>query len=194
MLQEWLINNWVEVAGAITGLVAIYFQIKEKVIFWPVSLITVLLYIYVYFTSRLYAEVSLQFYYLVVSIYGWYFWSKGGTKAEKRTPSVTRCSNKLLIELSIVFVIAFVSMAFLLQRYTNTDVPIIDAFVTALSFIATWLLAKKKIENWIVWIVVDFVSVGIYVYKELYATIILFSVLTILAFVGYFQWKKNLVK
>jgi nicotinamide mononucleotide transporter len=91
-------------------------------------------------------------------------------------------------------VIAFVSMAFLLQRYTNTDVPIIDAFVTALSFIATWLLAKKKIENWIVWIVVDFVSVGIYVYKELYATIILFSVLTILAFVGYFQWKKNLVK
>ena len=73
-----------------------------------------------------------------------------------------------------------------------TDVPVIDALVTSLSFIATWLLAKKKIENWVFWIVVDAACVGVYIYKELYATILLFSVLTVLAFIGYYQWKKHL--
>lgn len=194
MLSDWLINNWVEIAGASTGLFAIYFQIKQKVIFWPVSLINVLLYIFVYFHSRLYAEVSLQLYYFVVSIYGWYYWAKGGNSSEKKTVPVSRCSKKLLMYLGIVFLLCFAGMAYLLKQFTDTDVPYIDAFITSLSFIATWLLAKKKIENWIVWIVVDSVSVGVYLYKELYATIVLFAVLSILAFVGYFQWKKDLIK
>ncbi len=194
MLSDWFIKNWVEVAGALTGLVAIYFQIKEKVIFWPVSLVNVILYIFVYFTSRLYAEVSLQTYYLVVSGYGWYYWSKGGEKSEKKILPVSRCSNKLLLKLGIIFLVTFAGMAYLLHRFTNTDVPVIDAFVTSLSFVATWLLAKKKIENWMVWIVVDSVCVGVYIYKELYATIVLFAVLTVLAFVGYNQWKRSLEK
>ena len=194
MFLDWLIKNWIEVAGALTGLVAIYFQIKEKVIFWPVSIVNVGLYIFVYFSSRLYAEVSLQSYYLVMSLYGWYYWSKGGALSERKILPVTRCGNKLLIKLGAIFILVFTGMAYLLHRFTNTDVPVIDAFVTSLSFIATWLLAKKKIENWIIWIVVDSVSVGIYIYKGLYATIVLFAVLTVLAFVGYYQWKRHLVK
>ena len=194
MISDWFINNWVEVFGALTGLVAIYFQIKEKVLFWPISLVNVALYIYVYFTSKLYAEVSLQTYYLVVSIYGWYNWSRGSKKTDNKTLPVTNSSKSLLVKLSLIFLVVFACMAFLLHRFTDTDVPIIDAFITSLSFIATWLLAKKKIENWIIWIVVDSVSVGVYIYKELYATIVLFAVLTILAFIGYSQWKRNLIK
>lgn len=192
MILDWFLKNWVEVAGALTGLVAIYFQIKEKVIFWPISLINVVLYIFVFFTARLYAEVSLQAYYLVVSIYGWYYWQKGGPKKNKKVLPVTKCTKVLLIKLGVIFILLSIGMAFLLHKYTNTDVPVIDALVTALSFIATWLLAKKKIENWIVWIVVDATCVGVYIYKELYATIVLFSVLTVLAFIGYYQWKKHL--
>jgi len=192
MIIDWFFRNWVEVAGALTGLVAIYFQIKEKVIFWPVSLVNVILYIFVYFSARLYAEVSLQLYYLVVSIYGWYLWQNGGLKGSKKELPVTSCSRILLIKLGVAFVLLSIFMAFLLHNYTNTDVPVIDALVTSLSFIATWLLAKKKIENWIVWIFVDASCVGVYIYKELYATIVLFAVLTVLAFIGYNQWKKHL--
>lgn len=194
MFYDWFLQHWVEIAGAVTGLFAIYFQIKQKVVFWPISLVNVLLYIVVYYNSRLYAEVSLQFYYLVVSIYGWYYWSKADSVTGKKSRPVSVCSVSLLVYLGIIFLGSFAGMAFLLKQYTNTDVPYVDAFITSLSFIATWLLAKKKIENWIVWIVADAVSVGVYFYKELYATIVLFSVLTILAFVGYYQWKKDLNK
>ena len=194
MFYDWFLQHWVEIAGAVTGLFAIYFQIKQKVVFWPISLVNVLLYIVVYYNSRLYAEVSLQFYYLVVSIYGWYYWSKADSVTGKKSRPVSVCSVSLLVYLGIIFLGSFAGMAFLLKQYTNTDVPYVDAFITSLSFIATWLLAKKKIENWIVWIGADAVSVGVYFYKELYATIVLFSVLTILAFVGYYQWKKDLNK
>lgn len=192
MFQEWFIKNWIEVAGALTGLIAIYFQIKQKVVFWPISLVNVILYIFVFFTARLYAEVSLQTYYLVVSIYGWYYWKKGGSKQTSKVLPVTKCSRKLIIILAGIFVLLFAGMAYLLKNYTNTDVPYVDAFVTSLSFIATWLLAKKKIENWLVWIFVDACCVGVYIYKGLYPTIVLFAVLTVLAFVGYGQWKKHL--
>lgn len=193
MILDWLLKNWVEVAGALTGLIAIYFQIKGKVIFWPVSLINVILYIFVYFTARLYAEVSLQLYYLVVSIYGWYYWQSAKVKNKGSELKITVCSKSLILKLFVIFVLLFFAMAFVLNEYTNTDVPYVDAFVTALSFIATWLLAKKKIENWLVWIVVDAACVGIYIYKGLYPTIVLFAVLTVLAFVGYNSWKKSML-
>lgn len=193
MILDWFLKNWVEVAGALTGLIAIYFQIKEKVIFWPISLINVILYIFVYFSALLYAEVSLQLYYLVVSIYGWYYWQSRKIKNKGSELKVTTCSKNLILKLSVIFVALFFAMAFVLKKFTNTDVPFVDAFVTSLSFIATWLLAKKKIENWLVWIVVDAACVGVYIYKGLYPTIVLFSVLTVLAFVGYNSWKKSML-
>jgi len=192
MLLDWIIKNWVEVTASITGLIAIYYQIKENVIFWPISIINVLLYLFVFFTSRLYAEVSLQIYYLVVSFYGWYCWASGTKTNNKSELKITKCSKKLIYTLLIIFVVVFIFMSYVLKNFTNTDVPYIDAFVTTLSFIATWLLAKKKIENWLVWIFVDFISIGVYIYKELYATIVLFAVLTVLAIVGYFKWKRKI--
>jgi nicotinamide mononucleotide transporter len=86
----------------------------------------------------------------------------------------------------------FAGLYFLLLLYTDSDVPFTDAFVTALSFVATWMLARKKLENWLVWIVADAVSVGLYLYKELYATAIFYSVLTLVAIAGYFKWKKSI--
>jgi nicotinamide mononucleotide transporter len=155
-------------------------------------LINVIIYVFVYFSARLYAEVSLQLYYLVVSIYGWYYWQSGKTKNKGSGLNITVCSRSLILKLSVIFVALFFLMAFVLKKYTNTDVPFVDAFVTALSFIATWLLAKKKIENWLVWIVVDASCIGVYIYKGLYPTIVLFAVLTVLAFVGYNSWKKSM--
>ena len=94
---------------------------------------------------------------------------------------------------SAISILLFAIIYFILKYFTDSDVPLGDAFTTALSFVATWLLARKILENWIFWIIVDMVSTGLYVYKGLYATAVLFFVLTFLAFIGYYKWKKSLI-
>lgn len=188
-MLDWLLVNLFEIFAALTGIVAIFFQIKVKPVYWPISIVNVLLYIFVFFKARLYAEISLQCYYLVMSIYGWIFWSK---KREDNPIPITTTKRKTWLILIIILIPIYFSMAFLLKKYSNTDVPFIDSFLTTLSFMATYLLARKKIENWLIWIFVDFSSIGLYFYKQLYATIVLFSVLTILAIIGYKEWRKQL--
>ena len=151
------------------------------------------LYIVVFYKSRFYADMSFQFYYLLISIYGWYYWLSG--KKRKSTGSIIA---KKLNPVQWVYALVFSAMFFLLiyfilKSLTDSDVAIGDAFTTSLSFVATWLLARKIIENWLFWIVVDMTSAGLYIYKGLYPTAILFTVLTILAFIGYFKWKKYLL-
>ncbi|MGQ9846785.1 MAG: nicotinamide riboside transporter PnuC [Bacteroidales bacterium] len=188
-LIQWFTDNYLEVIASLTGIVAIFFQIKVNPIYWPISIINVLLYIFVFYQARLYAEISLQVYYLVMSIYGWIFWSK---KANNKSIPISKTTMKMWITIIIIVPLVWLSMAFLLKKYSNTDVPFIDSFLTTLSFLATYLLARKKIENWLIWIFVDFSSISLYFYKQLYATIILFVVLTILAIIGYKEWKEKL--
>jgi len=188
---EWLTANYIEVIAASIGMVAIYLQIKQKVWYWPVSIVLVSLYIIVYIEAKLYADMSLQVYYLLISFYGWYHWMFGKRDAPGEKLPVTFVSRKMAILLLAASIVFFIIISGILIRYTDSDLPYWDAFTTALSFVATWMLAKKIIENWLVWIVVDAVSVGIYIYKGLYPTVILFTVLSILAVVGYMAWKKD---
>ncbi|NSW44614.1 MAG: nicotinamide mononucleotide transporter [Bacteroidales bacterium] len=188
-MLQWFAENYIEAIAAITGIIAIFFQIRVKPIYWPISIINVMLYIFVFYQARLYAEISLQLYYLVMSAYGWIFWSK---KANNLTIPITKTTTKTWLVIISIFPFIWLGMAFLLKKYSNTDVPFVDSFLTTLSFVATYLLARKKIENWILWIFIDFMSIGLYFYKHLYATIILFVILTMLAFWGYFEWRKQL--
>lgn len=189
---DWLIANWVETTAAILGLVGIGLQIKQNHWYWLTSILMVLMYIYVFFTTKFYADMAFQFYYLAVSIYGWYYWikSKGNQKDEKLVVNKLN-RNKIIISIAIT-IILFVVIYLILKHFTDSPVPIGDAFTTALSITATLLLAKKYIENWIYWIIVDAVSAGLYFYKGLYPTLILFTVLTILAVIGYAHWRKAL--
>jgi nicotinamide mononucleotide transporter len=189
-MLDWLFSNFIEFFAVLTGFIAIFFQIKANVIYWPISIVNVITYCIVFFQAKLYAEITLQLYYLVMSIYGWILWLRKSPTNEKL--NISKSSIKLLLTLLLVFFPLWLIMAFLLKKYTNTDVPYIDSFITSLSYIATYLLARKKIENWLLWIFIDFISIGLYYYKGLYLTIILFLALTILAIVGYFKWKKHL--
>ena len=188
---EWLSANYIEVIAASLGFIAIYLQIKQKIWYWPVSIILVSLYIIVYIRARLYADMSLQVYYLVISFYGWHHWLFGKRDVQNDKLAITFTSRRLGIILFLVSIALFFSIAAVLIHFTDSDLPYWDAFTTALSFVATWMLARKIIENWLVWIIVDAISIGIYIYKELYPTTILFTVLTILAVVGYIAWKKD---
>ena len=186
--------DWVEIIAAVLGLVGIGLQIKQSHWYWLTSILMVLLYIFVFYQAKFYADMSFQFYYLIVSIYGWYLWlTKRETESESQL-TVNRLKSKQLSISIIVSAILFVIIYLILKRFTDSPIPIGDAFTTALSITATWLLAKKYIENWIFWIVVDGISTALYIYKGLYPTAILFSVLTVLAFVGYFKWRKEGLK
>ncbi len=190
----WISGNYFEVIAALLGFVAIFLQIRQNVWYWLVSIVMVSMYIYIYIKARLYADMSLQVYYLVISFYGWYLWLFGKKSDEGRQEQlpVSSTSLPLRIRLVIITVVLFFFIGWFLQTFTDSDLPWWDSFTTALSFVATWMLARKLIENWLVWIVVDAVSAVIYIYKGLFPTAVLFFFLTVLAVVGYRSWLRDL--
>jgi nicotinamide mononucleotide transporter len=191
-LTEWLLDNKTELLGAILGILYIVFSIRQNILTWPTGLLTSLLYIVVFFKSGLYATMGLQVYYVFISIYGWYFWLRGkNTNTNSRLP-VQMIGKKLWVKIVLISILIYLVILFILIKFSDSDVPYFDSFTTSLSIVATWMLAKKYLENWIIWIFVDFVSTGLYIYKSLWPTVILFLVYTIMAFFGYIEWKKDL--
>ena len=191
-MKDYITENWVEIAGAVLSLLYLYLSIREKSALWIFGFISSVLYIFVFFESKLYADMSLNFYYLGVSIYGWINWHRKIGQFKDSGLHITRISGKEQI-LSYLFGTIFVYLAYylVLEFLTDSTIPVADSVVGALSVIATWMLARKKIENWLVWIVVDAFAAGLYLYKGLYPTTILFIIYTIMAVVGYYQWKKT---
>jgi nicotinamide mononucleotide transporter len=184
----------IEILGAITGLIYLLFSIKQNIWLWPWGIITSLLYVFVFYRSKFYADMSLQVYYLGISIYGWYFWLAGRKKEGKSNVPVIRASGKEWSVFIIITILFTLISGYGLDNYTDSPLPYWDAFTTAGSIVATWMLARKYLEHWLFWIVIDAVSLGTYVYKGLYPTVILFSVYTCMAAIGYFQWKKEWIK
>jgi nicotinamide mononucleotide transporter len=190
---QWLMLNWVEIAGAILGIAYVFLSVKQNILTWVMGLATSLLYIYVFFAAKFYADMALQFYYVWVSIYGWFLWSRGKASSNKHEKlSVTRMSRQMALLLGAVSVFLWGIIFVILKYYTDSPVPFGDAFTTALSIVATWMLAKKIIEHWLVWIIVDMVSIGLYIYKGLLPTTILFVVYTLVAAWGFVEWRKDL--
>jgi nicotinamide mononucleotide transporter len=146
--------------------------------------------------------MSLQGYYLVISFLGWYWWTKGvwheaqgigqGAEGEKKELQVTRLKLRTGVILGIVFIMLFAGMWLVLTRLTDSPVPVRDSFITSLSIIATWMLARKIYEHWFLWIVVNFVSAVLFLTRGLYPTVILYVVYGIMSFVGLVEWKKTI--
>ncbi len=192
--MEWLQNNYIEVLGAVAGLIYLYLEIKQNIWLWPLGIITSAFYIYVFFASKFYADMGLQVYYLVISFYGWWHWLYGSKDIQMEELPITRTSAKQWIYISLITIVLFGVMVFILKKYTDSPVPIGDAFVTAWSITGTWMLAQKLIEHWWVWVVVNLISLGLFIWKDLYPTSILFFFYFTLAVYGYYQWKKEMDK
>jgi nicotinamide mononucleotide transporter len=189
---QWLALHWVEVAGTLLGITYVFLSIRQNILTWLLGLLTSLLYIYVFFSSKFYADMVLQVYYVWVSIYGWILWSKGKKTGHGREElPVTLLSVKQAWRLLFVALILWLGIFAVLRYYTDSPVPFGDAFTTAFSIVATWMLARKILEHWIVWIVVDFVSLLLYLYKGLYPTSVMFVIYTAAAWWGYVEWKRS---
>ena len=211
IVSTWLSDNYIEIFGAITGILYVFLEIRQTIWLWPVGIITSAVYIWVFFTSKLYADMSLQGYYLIISCLGWYWWTKGaghraqGTEHraqglgqkeeaewEKKALQVTRLELRTGIVLAFVFLILYAIMWLVLSRLTDSPVPGWDSFITSLSIVATWMLARKIYEHWLLWIVVNSVSAVLFLTRGLYPTVILFVVYGIMSFAGLAAWKKSI--
>lgn len=203
ILSNWLSDNYIEIFGAVTGIIYVFLEIRQTIWLWPVGIITSAVYLWVFFTSKFYADMSLQGYYLIISILGWYWWVRGtgekkewekGIKGEgeKEELLVTRLKFRTGMILVVVFVLLYGIMWFVLSRFTDSPVPVWDAFITSLSIVATWMLARKIYEHWFLWIVVNFVSAALFLVKGLYPTVILYFVYGVMSFAGLAAWKKTI--
>ncbi|MDO9040476.1 MAG: nicotinamide riboside transporter PnuC [Bacteroidota bacterium] len=190
---KWLSGNYIELLGAILGIAYIFFSIRQNILTWPVGLLTSALYVSVFFSTKLYADMGLQMYYVVISIYGWYEWIWGNSASSLEPLKVNRLKIRMGVLLAAISFVLFFLMWFILDNYTDSNVPVADSLATSLSIVATWMLARKILEHWLVWIFVDAFSIGLFWYKELYPTVILFVVYTIMAVIGYIEWKKELI-
>ena len=135
--------------------------------------------------------MSLQFYYLVISVYGWLNWKMGKAGTGHELP-VMKVSRRLIYHLIIASGVIYVIYYLVLAKFTDSTIPKADSLVGMLSVIGTWMLARKLIENWLVWIVADGIATGLFFYKGLYPTAVLFIIYTVMAVVGYLEWKKSI--
>ncbi|WP_162051700.1 nicotinamide riboside transporter PnuC [Pontibacter pamirensis] len=183
--------NLVELIGVVTGIACVWLAAKQNIWTWPIGLISVGMYVFVFYDARLYADMGLNAFYFVTSLYGWYVWLYGGKNhSERKVGRVSKKEMTVLLALGLVFTL---SLGYFLDNYTDADLSYTDSATTAVSLIGYWMMAKKQLENWIVWLIVDVVYVGVYTYKDLYLTSFLYFVFLLLSIKGYLDWKKDLV-
>lgn len=182
----------VELIAVFFGLLSVWSMKKESILAFPFGIINVLIYVYICFTAKLYAYAGINIFYFVMSVYGWYNWLRKSNNDEKIR--ITECSKKERIWNSIAILVFFIVLWILLKRLTDSVVPTWDAITTAIYIIGMWLLARKKIENWILWIAGDFISIFLFAYEKLYFSSFQFLVFTVIAVLGYIEWKTKLIQ
>ncbi|MBR3564824.1 MAG: nicotinamide mononucleotide transporter [Paludibacteraceae bacterium] len=194
IIADWVVANWVELVGACTGITYLILEIKQNMWLWPVGLLNAIFYAVIFFTGGLYAITTLQIYYVVMMIYGWCHWVKGGQGEPNDELPVSKVPVKYWCYIIVAAAIICCAYYVVLLRYTDSQAPVGDAFVTAWSIVGTWMLAKKYIEQWYVWIGVNMFSVWLYASQGLVVTSVLYAFYAIIAIIGYFNWKKTLCR
>jgi len=182
-LIEWLAVGF--------GVTQVLLAKRNNILLYPMGIIAILLSMYMMFNARLYADTLLSMYYLVMSVYGWLAWDKRGTL---KIVDISWCSNK---ELKIAILIStggFLLLYMFLKYFTDSDVPVWDAFISATAWAGMWLLAKRKIENWIFLNISNFFAVPLLIQKKLPMFAVLTTVLFIVAIFGFLEWKRKLGK
>jgi len=184
-------NRW-EVLAVVFGIVSVYLSTREHIWSWPTALVNVGLYFVVFYEAKLYADMGLQVVYFGLSLYGWYEWLYGG--ANRTELHVSPTSRPLGVRLLIIGIVCAAVLGTLLARFTDAALPYVDSATTSTSLVAQWMMTRKILENWAVWMAVDVVYVGMFIYKHLYLTAGLYTVFFVLAAMGYVQWKRSLAE
>lgn len=177
-----------QIVGTILGLVYLWLEYKANIWVWIIGAIMPLVHGILYLESGIYADAAMQLYYVAAGIYGLAVWKR---KPRKSNDGVIRHTPRgWIVSLVEVYALLHVALYFLLTEFTDSRVPLFDSMSTALSIVAMWMLSRKLVEQWLVWLVVDMISVGLYMYKGIPITALLYTVYCVLAVIGYLRWRK----
>ncbi len=188
--QNILNTSWIEIVAVIFGLASVWFAKKENIMVYPTGIISVLIYVYICFIAKLYADMGINFFYFIMSVYGWYMWTR--KDSTRKTLGITRCKWSSQIFNLLAGGLIFLILNYFLSNYTDSDVPFWDSLTTAIFIVAMWLMARKKLENWTAWMLGNIISIPLYFYKGLVFTSFQYIVFFILAIAGYIEWEKKL--
>lgn len=182
----------IEIAAAICGLLCVIFTVRQSLWCWPTGLVQVALYIFVFYDAKLYSDVGLQVVYVVLQVYGWWHWARGGPRRQDDLPvtGLSWAARAAWLGLTILGALALGAGA---ATWTDAALPYPDAFITTLSLVAQWLLGRKRWESWLGWIAVDLVAIPAYASKDLLLTAALYAVFLVLAIAGLRAWTRDLV-
>lgn len=181
-----------QIVGTLLGLLYLWLEYKANIWVWIVGAIMPMVHGMLYLQSGIYADAAMQLYYVAAGIYGLFVWLRGEKRSEKRV-DIQHTPKKWIFSLVAVYVVLHISLYFLLTEFTDSRVPLFDSMSTALSIVAMWMLSRKLVEQWLVWLVVDMISVGLYIYKGIPITAMLYMLYCALAVAGYMRWRKQVL-
>jgi nicotinamide mononucleotide transporter len=189
----------IEIIAALFALLYLWLEIRQRSALWIVGIISSAFYVVIFYHGKFYADMALNGYYILAGVYGLWMWRCGNARNNPNRVSnsvrvlpVSRTTAAQAVVLAGVAAALAGSLTFVLQRFTDSPVPFGDALTTALSIVAMWMLAHKLIEQWWVWLAVNLISTGLYFWRGLEPTAVLYLIYSIASVVGYFQWKKTM--
>jgi nicotinamide mononucleotide transporter len=182
--------NPIEAAAAAFGIASVLLSARQNVWSWPLGIVNVALYVLVFHDAKLYADMGLQVIYVVLAAYGWWHWLHGG--ANHSTLRVSRAPSREVVLLALGFFAGTAALSTLLSRATDASLPFADSALTAASLVAQYMMTRKYVECWLVWIVADVAYVVMFIYKSLWMTAGLYLVFCVLAVMGWRHWRASL--
>lgn len=181
--------TWLEIVAFVVAIVMVVCNIRVNPLAWPLAIVASLMYFVLFWNSKLYGDASLQIFFVFVAGWGWWQWLRG-TQADGRKLEVRTLAARGRWRLLAALALAWPALALFLDHVTDTDVPWWDAFPTAASLVGQWLLGRKYVENWPTWVVVNVVSVGLFAYKGLWLTVLLYLLFVAMSFAGWRAWHR----
>ena len=185
-LKGWAPLSMTETLAFITGGITVWLTVKENIWNWPIGIANSIFFVVLFLGAKLYADMALQVIYIVLGFLGWYWWLFGGKNKDKLT--IEKTPIKTVIILIIIGILGTVGATYYLQSIGDSA-PFLDGLTTVLSLIAQYLLTKKYLENWYVWITADVIYIGLYAYKHLYLTSILYVIFLVMCIIGFNEWR-----
>ena len=185
---EFLSAHWLDIVTTVLGLAYILLEYRASVWMWAVGFAMQALGIVLYYQKGLYADCGMEFYYLAMTVYGYWKWIHGS--AAKKMLPIRHFPRRLVLPWLLIIAAVWATIYWLLVTFTNSNVPLADSFTTALSIVGIWALAHKYLEQWFIWIAVDVVTSVLYFYKDIPFKASLYALYVIIAFFGYLKWRK----
>ena len=189
-MEEFLSGHWLDILTTVLGLIYIWLEYRVSIALWVVGIIMPALDIYLYWSHGLYGDAGMAFYYTLAAFYGFYVWKLKKTRKLKHDLPIIHMPRRQYLPATVCFFLAWGAIYYILITWTNSTVPVLDSFTNALSFIGLWALARKYLEQWLFWMVVDVVCCMLYVQKGIPFKAGLYGLYVLIAIAGYYKWKK----